>query len=82
MDDHSGRARSPSAPQASQSGGARPPAEPFDPLAALTPRREHCRRQPEGRTSVCARPTVAGYSVSSERGSRRKALSPMNRMPF
>ena len=35
MDDHSGRARSPSAPQDPQSGGARPPAEPVDPLAAL-----------------------------------------------
>ena len=35
MDDHSGRARSPSAPQDPQSGGARPPAEPIDPLAAL-----------------------------------------------
>jgi len=32
MDDHS---RSPSAPQDPQSGGARPPAEPVDPLAAL-----------------------------------------------
>ena len=29
------------------------------------PRREHCRRQPEGRASVCARPTGRGGSVAN-----------------
>ena len=34
------------------------------------PRREHCRRQPEGRASVCARPTAANMAALPAGGSQ------------